>query len=58
MPKRMMRTMMIAKEDMPVEKVAQLSCIATESADCMIAWLSLISGSDLLNQEPIALLVV
>ena len=47
---------MIAKDDMPVENVAQLSCITTESADWRMAWLSLTLGSDLLNQEPILFL--
>ena len=53
MPKRISKTKMIATEDNAAENVAQLSCMMGESADWRIALLSLISGSDLLNQEPI-----
>ena len=48
---------MIAMEDMPVENVAQLSCMAAEPADWRMAWLSMTLGSGLLNQEPILFLL-
>ena len=48
---------MIAIDDNPVENVAQLSWIIGESADCRMALLSLISGSDLLIQDPIVVAV-
>ena len=47
---------MIAMEDNRIKKVAQLSWMIAELADWRIALLSLISGSDLLNHEPILFL--
>ena len=49
---------MMAREDMPVLNIAQLSCIAALLDDWGMAFSALISGLDLESHPPILRLVV